>query len=103
MPLAGVLGGLRYRCRVHPSPARTALRETPSLRERKKARTRESLIDGTLTSFAAKGFDAVTLDEICSAADVSKRTFFRTFACKEDVATAPVHDMWRSFVTELAT
>ncbi|MGW0810081.1 TetR/AcrR family transcriptional regulator [Nonomuraea sp. NPDC002799] len=34
---------------------------------------------------------------------MSKRTFFRTFASKEEVAMAPLEDMWRGFLTELET
>ncbi|MBO2456065.1 TetR/AcrR family transcriptional regulator [Actinomadura violacea] len=73
----------------------------PSLRERKKQRTRQALIDTALDLFGAHGFGGVTLDEVCAEVEVSKRTFFRYFGGKEAVAMAPLEDMWRAFLDEL--
>lgn len=66
----------------------------PSLRERKKLRTRAALIDTALTLFTERGFDQVTLDELCEAVEISKRTFFRNFTSKEQVAFAPLEGLW---------
>ncbi|MGP3986418.1 TetR/AcrR family transcriptional regulator [Streptomyces sp. 3N207] len=74
-----------------------------TLRERKKLRTRQALIDTALEQFTEHGFDRITLDALCDAVEVSKRTFFRTFDSKEDVALAPTHDLWTAFLTELET
>ncbi len=76
---------------------------TSTLRERKKQHTRQALIDAALERFTARGYGAVTLDELCDTVQVSKRTFFRYFAGKEDVAMAPLEDLWTAFTAELRT
>ena len=55
------------------------------LRESKKRETRQRISDVATKLFVARGFDAVTLDEIAVAAKVSKMTVFNYFARKEDL------------------
>ncbi|MEV0245770.1 TetR/AcrR family transcriptional regulator [Nocardia sp. NPDC050712] len=71
------------------------------LRERKKQRTRQALIDTAGELFAERGVDSTTLDDLCAAVEISKRTFFRNFPSKEAVAMAPLHDLWAAFLAHL--
>jgi AcrR family transcriptional regulator len=55
------------------------------LRESKKRKTRQRISDVATALFFERGFDAVTLDEIALAANVSKMTVFNYFARKEEL------------------
>ncbi|MCL4685801.1 TetR/AcrR family transcriptional regulator [Myxococcota bacterium] len=54
----------------------------PSRRARKKERTRREIYDAALSLFERHGFDAVTVEAICDAADVARATFFLHFPTK---------------------
>ncbi len=54
-----------------------------SLRERKRRATMVAIEDAATSLVLERGYDAVTVDEICAAAEVSKRTFFNYVTSKE--------------------
>ncbi len=57
----------------------------PGLRERKKQKTRETIINVALELFAHKGYEQTTIAEIADAAEVAPRTIFAYFPSKEDI------------------
>lgn len=77
--------------------------EATSLRERKKRRTRDTLVRTAFALFHERGYVGTTLDELCDAAEVSRRTFFRYFRGKEDVVLEPGHEMWTDLVEDLTS
>jgi AcrR family transcriptional regulator len=63
------------------------------LRERKRAHARAATVDAALQLFAEHGYERVTVADICAAAAIAPRTFFRYFPSKGDVLAAPVQDL----------
>jgi TetR/AcrR family transcriptional regulator, transcriptional repressor for nem operon len=54
---------------------------------------REKILDAAVTLVRTKGFAATTVDDLCSAAGVSKGAFFHHFASKEALGVAAA-DHW---------
>jgi AcrR family transcriptional regulator len=65
---------------VHPAPKPRAGRTASGRR-----RIRDALALAALDLFAARGYEATTVDQIAEAVGVGRRTFFRYFRSKEDV------------------
>jgi mycofactocin system transcriptional regulator len=61
---------------------------------RRRATSRAELEQVAFALFAARGFDATTVDEIAAAAGIGRRTFFRYFPSKNDIP-------WGAFEDEL--
>jgi AcrR family transcriptional regulator len=57
----------------------------PGLRERKKQRTRERIVEAAFELFDQRGFEGTTIADIADAADIAPRTFFAYFPSKDDV------------------
>jgi AcrR family transcriptional regulator len=72
------------------------------LRERKKQRTRATLIDAAVELCEKQGFERTTVDQIAAIADVSPRTFSRYFATKDAIALALIDEAIDLAAAELA-
>jgi AcrR family transcriptional regulator len=55
------------------------------LRERKKRRSRETILTAAMALFRQRGYDDVTVEEVAVAAEVSTRTVYHYFSAKEDL------------------
>ncbi len=56
-----------------------------SLRDRKRARTRQALVDAATELFERHGYQETTVAQIAEAAEIGARTFFSYFASKEEL------------------
>ena len=56
-----------------------------TLQARKQQLVRDAIYDAAIDLFAVKGFDETTVEEVAQAAGVSRRSFFRYFASKDDL------------------
>lgn len=79
-----------------------------SLRERKRRATMVAIENAATTLVVEHGYDAVTVDQICARADISKRTFFNYLPTKEEavVGVAPEtvpDDLREHFLAETGT
>jgi AcrR family transcriptional regulator len=72
------------------------------LRARKRQQTRERLTRAAMALFLERGFEATTLDDIATAADISRRSFFHYFASKEDVVFAWHEDSMTALIAAVA-
>src|SRR6185369_15960586 len=67
----------------------------------KRERTRDGLVAAAEGLFAARGPDAVSIDEITAAADVAKGTFYTHFADKDDIERTIAGTVRRALETEV--
>ena len=66
-------------------PAPVPARETLGLRERKKARLRQQIIDTSIRLFRKKGYENTRIEDIVQTLEISQPTFFRYFPSKDAV------------------
>jgi AcrR family transcriptional regulator len=59
----------------------------PSLRERKRARTRQAIADAAARLFAERGYEQVAVSDVAREAEVSEQTVYNYFQTKEQLVT----------------
>lgn len=60
-------------------------KETPGLRERKKARLRQQIVDTSIRLFRKRGYENTRIEDIVQILEISQPTFFRYFPSKDAV------------------
>lgn len=74
---------------------------TSPLRERTRRAVRAELIDAAQDLFVAQGYEGTTVDQIAAAVGMSRRSFFRYFASKDDLVLGKYDAMADQFVEAL--
>ena len=85
-------GPCRGRDQRQPTSA-SRRRVIADLRERNRAGNRAATADAAFALFADRGYCHVTVADICAAAGIGRRTFFRYFPTKDDVLTEPAREL----------
>lgn len=67
------------------APRRAGKRQQTGLRERKKARLRQQIIDTSIRLFRKRGYENTRVDDIVQILEISQPTFFRYFPSKDAV------------------
>jgi len=76
--------------------------EAPGLRERTRRAVRTELTDVAMDLFMRQGYESTTVDEIATAAGISRRSLFRYFASKEAIIFDNLEDVGEQLVVALA-
>jgi AcrR family transcriptional regulator len=76
--------GTTPRLSVHP-PQVTGNGQATGLRERKKVRLRQQIIDTSIRLFRKRGYENTRIDDIVQILEISQPTFFRYFPSKDAV------------------
>jgi AcrR family transcriptional regulator len=79
------------------------MQATTTVRARKSRETRQRLEETALRLFRSRGFDQVTVEDICREAHVGPATFYRHFGTKEDVLFAYRSEFTAAMVRAVAS
>jgi len=77
-------------------------RDALSVRERTRRAVRGELAQLAMDLFVENGYDETTIDDLAAAAGMSKRTFFRYFASKEELVMGKYEVLGEQLAEDLA-
>src|SRR6266516_7284971 len=77
-------------------------RDPLPVRERTRRAIRDELTQLAKDLFVEKGYDETTIDDLAAAAGMSKRTFFRYFASKEELVMGKYEILGEQLAEDLA-
>lgn len=58
---------------------------SPSFQDRRIVKSKKALRSALISLMETKGFEAITVNDLCSAADLNRGTFYNHFSDKEDL------------------
>lgn len=76
---------------------------TVDLRERTRRAVRDELVTVALDLFLSQGYEPTTVDQIAAAAGLSRRSFFRYFAGKDDILAQTLAALGEQIAATLRT
>jgi len=74
-----------------------------SLKSRKKKLVHDAIYEAAIDLFIERGFEETTVEEVAQAAGVSRRSFFRYFASKDDLLAQSVVNYGKILVSAIET
>lgn len=77
--------------------------KTPKPIDRRILRTRRTLRDALIALIQERGFDRITVQDVCDRADVGRSTFYTHFADKEELLSGSFEDLKAALQAAAAT
>ena len=84
-------------------PVSDALAAAPTRREQRKQEFRDRIMDAAIELFRESGIAAVTMEEICELARVSRPTFYSYYASKQELVQALGEKLWLRVAADLTS
>jgi AcrR family transcriptional regulator len=72
-----------------------------TIRQRTRRAVRAEIADAAMSLFLSQGFEATTVEEIAQAAGISRRSYFRYFAGKDEVLAEALASVGRTIAQAL--
>lgn len=69
--------------------------------EKQKEQSKEWIADAFFSLLKKKNYDSITVSEIVKIADLSRRTFYRAFDCKQDIITYRFERIFPDYISAL--
>ncbi len=70
---------------------------------KRRDRMRQRLVEVAIEKFAARGPDAVSIDDLVEEAEIAKKTFYTFFSSKEDLLSDIVRPVFERGIEELSS
>ncbi len=77
--------------------------KTPKTSDRRIARTRRALLEAMVALIHERGWEELSVQDVCDRADVGRSTFYLHYADKEDLLRGAFDDLRRALRTQLAS